>query len=52
MTYTERLTVDFTELLGKLSDEQKTLLLTLLREAGQAGQISLSPCPAAFQKSP
>ena len=52
MTHTERLTVDFTELITKLSDEQKTLLLTLLREAGQAGQTSLSLCPAASQKSP
>ena len=52
MTYTERLTVDFTELITKLSDEQKTLLLTLLREAGQAGQTSPCPYPAAFQKSP
>lgn len=52
MTYTERLTVDFTELITKLSDEQKTLLLTLLREAGQAGQTSLSPYPATSQKSP
>lgn len=52
MTYTERLTVDFTELITKLSDEQKTLLLTLLREAGQAEQTFPSPCPAASQKSP
>ena len=52
MTHTERLTVEFTELLKKLSDEQKTLLLTLLRKAGQAGQTSPSPCPAASRKSP
>ena len=52
MTYTERLTEDFNELITKLSDEQKTLLLTLLRAAGQAEQTSLSPCPAASRISP
>lgn len=52
MTHKERLTVDFTELITKLSDEKKTLLLTLLREAGQAGQTFPSPYPAASQKSP